>query len=173
MDYLSKGEVLTNTDLDRFVNNIWEKKVFCVRRKSLRSMSSAHEKWGQKQKCCVYNLVQCSFSEHLKALAYFFVVIFSQQQMKKVVRHSVENYLSYSTAWYWKIYLKHDMAQHDYQKPKAAVLWSIHSGFHSEARHCVHLHCFQYLKAAQPLSLGHFNMHLGKQHVLTTSPHHL
>ncbi len=25
MDYLSKGEVLTNTDLDRFVNNIWEK----------------------------------------------------------------------------------------------------------------------------------------------------
>ncbi len=25
MDYLGKGEVLTNTDLDRFVNNIWEK----------------------------------------------------------------------------------------------------------------------------------------------------
>ncbi len=25
IDYLSKGEVLTNTDLDRFVNNIWEK----------------------------------------------------------------------------------------------------------------------------------------------------
>ncbi len=25
MDYLSKGEVLTNTDLDRFVNKIWEK----------------------------------------------------------------------------------------------------------------------------------------------------
>ncbi len=25
MDYLDKGEVLTNTDLDRFVNNIWEK----------------------------------------------------------------------------------------------------------------------------------------------------
>ncbi len=24
MDYLGKGEVLTNTDLDRFVNNIWE-----------------------------------------------------------------------------------------------------------------------------------------------------
>ncbi len=23
MDYLHKGEVLTNTDLDRFVNNIW------------------------------------------------------------------------------------------------------------------------------------------------------
>ncbi len=25
MDYLGKGEVLANTDLDRFVNNIWEK----------------------------------------------------------------------------------------------------------------------------------------------------
>ncbi len=25
MDYLGKGEVLSNTDLDRFVNNIWEK----------------------------------------------------------------------------------------------------------------------------------------------------
>ncbi len=25
MDYLGKGEVLTNTDLDRFVNNIWDK----------------------------------------------------------------------------------------------------------------------------------------------------
>ncbi len=28
MDYLGKGEVLTNTDLDRFVNNIWEKQAF-------------------------------------------------------------------------------------------------------------------------------------------------
>ncbi len=25
MDFPGKGEVLTNTDLDRFVNNIWEK----------------------------------------------------------------------------------------------------------------------------------------------------
>ena len=30
MDYLGKGELLTNTDLDRFVNNIWEKWFFCV-----------------------------------------------------------------------------------------------------------------------------------------------
>ncbi len=28
--------------------------------KSLRSLSSAHEKGGQKQKCCVNNLVQCT-----------------------------------------------------------------------------------------------------------------
>ncbi len=59
MDYLGKGEVLTNTDLDRFVNNIWAKKAFCVHRKSLRSLSWAHEKLDQKQKCCVYNFVQC------------------------------------------------------------------------------------------------------------------
>ncbi len=26
MDYLGKGEVLSNTDLGRFVNNIWKKK---------------------------------------------------------------------------------------------------------------------------------------------------
>ncbi len=60
MDYLGKGEVLTNTDLDRFVNNIWEKQAFCVHRKSLRSLSSAHE-YGAKQKCCVYNFVQCIY----------------------------------------------------------------------------------------------------------------
>ncbi len=30
MDYLGKGEVLTNTDLDRFVKNFWEKWAFCV-----------------------------------------------------------------------------------------------------------------------------------------------
>ncbi len=58
MDYLGKGEVFTNTDLDRFVNNIWEKYAFCVHRKSLRSLSSAHEKWGKKLKCSVYNFVQ-------------------------------------------------------------------------------------------------------------------
>ncbi len=30
-------------------------------RKSLWSLSSAHEKWGQKQKCYVYNFVQCVY----------------------------------------------------------------------------------------------------------------
>ncbi len=62
MDYLGKGEVLTNTDLDRFVNNIWEKQAFCLHRKSLRSLSSAHEKWGQKQKCCIYIFDQCVYT---------------------------------------------------------------------------------------------------------------
>ena len=58
MDYLGKGEVLTITDLDRFVNNIWEKCLFCVYRKCFRSLSSSHEKWEQKQKCCIYIFVQ-------------------------------------------------------------------------------------------------------------------
>ena len=59
MDYLGKGEVLTITDLGRFVNNIWEKCLFCVYRKCFRSLSSSHEKWEQKQKCCIYIFVQC------------------------------------------------------------------------------------------------------------------
>ncbi len=58
MDYIGKGEVLTNTYLDRFVNNIEEKWAFCVHRKSLRSLSLAQENGG-KNKCCVYNFVQC------------------------------------------------------------------------------------------------------------------
>ncbi len=58
MDYLSKGEALTNTDLERFVNDIL-REIFCVHRKSLSTLSSAHEKWGQKQKCCIYNFGQC------------------------------------------------------------------------------------------------------------------
>ena len=66
MDYLGKGEVLTITDLDRFVNNIWEKCLFCVYRKCFRSLSSSHEKWEQKQKCCIYIFVQCSNRHRIK-----------------------------------------------------------------------------------------------------------
>ena len=35
MDYLDRGEVLTNTDLDRSVNSIWEKWFFCVHKKNV------------------------------------------------------------------------------------------------------------------------------------------
>lgn len=38
------GEVLTNTDLGRSVNNIWEKQVCCVHRKC-QMFGSAREKW--------------------------------------------------------------------------------------------------------------------------------
>jgi len=61
---ISSKDKCSLTDLDRFVNNIWEKYAFCVHRKSLRSefrsefywwismpFLTAHEKWGQKQKC--------------------------------------------------------------------------------------------------------------------------
>ncbi len=59
MDYLGKGEVLTNTDLDRFVNNIWENFFFVYIEKVLELWVKL-KKWGQKQKCCVYNFVQYS-----------------------------------------------------------------------------------------------------------------
>ena len=55
MDYLGKGEVLTNTDLDRFVNNI-NKLIISgsfVHRKCFRSLSSAHEK-GSKYKSVAF-----------------------------------------------------------------------------------------------------------------------
>ncbi len=59
MDYLGKGEVLTNTDLDRFVNNIWEKYAFCVHRKVLNL-------WVQlmniKNKSDAFIIVQCIYT---------------------------------------------------------------------------------------------------------------
>ncbi len=59
MDYLGKGEVHTNTDLNTFVNKIWEKYTYCVHRKSLRFFYF-NWKWERKQNCCVYAFVQCS-----------------------------------------------------------------------------------------------------------------
>lgn len=59
MDFINKGEVLTITDLDWFVNNIWEKWWYCVCNKSFRSLRSSHKKWEQKQKCCDYINVEC------------------------------------------------------------------------------------------------------------------
>ncbi len=53
MDYLGKGEVLTNTGLNKFVNKIWEKYIYWVHRKSL--FISTREKWGG----CIYIFVQC------------------------------------------------------------------------------------------------------------------
>ncbi len=44
--------MLTNTDLDRFVNNIMRNRPFVFIEK-LRSLSSSHERGGQKQKCCL------------------------------------------------------------------------------------------------------------------------
>ncbi len=30
-----------------------------------QGVSSAHEKWGQKQKCCIYNFVQCRLNIYI------------------------------------------------------------------------------------------------------------
>ncbi len=59
MDYLCKGEVLTNTDLDRFENNIIKIGLFVY----IEKVSSTHKKWGQKQKCCIYNFGQYIYRE--------------------------------------------------------------------------------------------------------------
>ncbi len=64
MDYFGKGDVLTNTDLNKFVNKIWKKYTYCVRRKSLRFFISTHGKWEQKQKRCVYIFVKCIVALH-------------------------------------------------------------------------------------------------------------
>ncbi len=40
MDHLGKGEVLTNTDLNKFVNKFWDKYTYCVHRKSLQKLQN-------------------------------------------------------------------------------------------------------------------------------------
>lgn len=57
MDYYRYVIVLTNTDLDRIVNNIWEKWVLCVHRKSLKVQLI--------KKCCVY--IFDKYSSNVKA----------------------------------------------------------------------------------------------------------
>ncbi len=57
MDYLSKEGVLTNTDLDRCVNNIWENRPFVYIEKVL-DLWVQLVKNGGKNKCCIYNFVQ-------------------------------------------------------------------------------------------------------------------
>ena len=57
MDYLGKGEVLTITDLDRFVNNI-ERNAYFVYIENVLGLSSSHEKMGEKTK--VLHLYFCS-----------------------------------------------------------------------------------------------------------------
>ncbi len=60
MDYLGKGEVLNNTDLDRFVNNIFERnRPFVYMEKVLDLWVQLMKNGGQKQKCCIYNFGQC------------------------------------------------------------------------------------------------------------------
>ncbi len=57
MDYLGKREVLTNTDLDTIVNNIWEKWAFCVHRKSLRSLVQLMTNGGKNKSVAFIILV--------------------------------------------------------------------------------------------------------------------
>ncbi len=51
----------TNTDLDRFVNKFDRNGLLCTEK--VLDLWIPHEKWGQKQKCCVYNFVQCIYAK--------------------------------------------------------------------------------------------------------------
>ncbi len=62
MDYLGKGEVLTNTDLNKFVKKIWEKYTYCVRRKSLRFFYFNSWKMGARTKVLHLYFVQCTLN---------------------------------------------------------------------------------------------------------------
>ncbi len=92
MDYLGKGGVLTNTDLDRFVNNIWEK--FLYIEKVLDLWVQLMKNGGQKQKCCIYNFVQCIQNQNNPEMLYWVwkyaamiyrnkYVHYSQQKLKR------------------------------------------------------------------------------------------
>ncbi len=72
MPHLSGGWIIlakekrSLTDLNKFVNKIWEKYTCCVCRKSLRFFISTREKWERNQKCCVYIFVQRRSKEKKK-----------------------------------------------------------------------------------------------------------
>ncbi len=57
MDYLGKGEVLTNTYLDRFVNFFERNRLFVYIEKVLDLWVQLVNNGG-KNKCCIYNFVQ-------------------------------------------------------------------------------------------------------------------
>lgn len=61
--------LLTNR-LDRLENNVGKKQAFCAWRKTLRSLSSAHDKWEQKAKCLKF-----LFSEDMKMWKIFSLLI--------------------------------------------------------------------------------------------------
>ncbi len=58
MGNLGKGEMRPTTDLNKFVNKIWEKYTYCVSTQKFRLFISTCEKWKRKQKCCVYIFIQ-------------------------------------------------------------------------------------------------------------------
>ncbi len=45
-----------------FEINIWEHFVYIEK---FLDLSSAHDKWGQKQMCCIYNFGQCRLQKHV------------------------------------------------------------------------------------------------------------
>ena len=75
MIYLSKGEMLTNRDVNKFVQNILEKQAFCVCWTFLGSFISAHETWDQHFTCCDYIFVQHMFKKPIHFLSIWVVYV--------------------------------------------------------------------------------------------------
>ena len=70
MDYLGKGEILTNRDVNKFVHNILEKYIFCLYRTSLVSFILTHETWDQHFTCCGNIFVQYSIITEIQDVRY-------------------------------------------------------------------------------------------------------
>jgi len=71
-DYLSKGEVLTNTNLW----TIFERNrpfVYIEKVLDLFVQLMGNSKWGQKQKCSIYNFVQCMIADFF---SFYFIYFF-------------------------------------------------------------------------------------------------
>ncbi len=66
MDYLGKGEVLTNTDLDRFVNNIWERKRPFVYTEKVLDLWVQLMKNGGKNKSVAFIILFCVYIYTIK-----------------------------------------------------------------------------------------------------------
>ncbi len=70
MDYLGKGEVLSNTDFDRFVNNIWERKRPFVYIEKVLDFWVQLMKNGGKNKSVAF-IILYSVRRHIKQIEQF------------------------------------------------------------------------------------------------------
>ena len=72
MDYLVKGEMLTNRDGNKYAHNFREISFLCVWTFWGGSFISAHETWGQHFTCCLYIYIYISLGAYsFKALFFF------------------------------------------------------------------------------------------------------
>ncbi len=85
MDYLGKGEVLSNTDFDRFVNNIWERKRPFVYIEKVLDFWVQLMKNGGKNKSVAF-IILYSVRRHIKQIEQFCTAKNSWKQMTPEAR---------------------------------------------------------------------------------------